>query len=109
MPHEEMPKNPYEGLDNLSIDELKGKVKELNLDQLSWLNSKLDLEKTKVEEGMANPVFKNYEISDVPSENPIQVNGHTLEELSQKASELELKFNIVSEAMADPKFKNYEM
>ena len=54
--------NPYEGLDTLSLDELKNKVGELNLDQLTWLNAKLEQDKEANSKDMDDPQFKDYEM-----------------------------------------------
>ena len=91
--------NPYEGLDTLSVDELKNKVGELNLDQLTWLKAKLEQDKEANSKDMDDPQFKDYEMIGKEGTGPILVNGKTLEQLSLANSEISLKLEAVEDAM----------
>ena len=99
-PTESNPDNRYEALGELSIEELETKVSELNLDQLTWLNAKLNLDLEKVRKDTENPELSDYEkMANSGTKEPILGElGLSLDELTLKTAQLSEKIKIVKEA-----------
>lgn len=97
--------DPYKELGELSLKQLEEKIDTLDPEQLSWLNSKLDLDLKAVEKDMADPAFNNMEMEGEPV--PTLVNNKTANQLSLESAEISQKIKLVQEALK--KEQNMEM
>ena len=88
--------NPYEGLDNLSLDDLKSKAKELNLDQLTWLNTKLSQDLESIKDDMKDKGSRNYNMSKEPNAVPLRLD---LSDFEESITVLNQKLEIIKNAL----------
>lgn len=97
-----MSANPYEGLKELSLEQLEERVGSLTPDQLTWLNAALSQELTAVEKQMEDPSFNVMagEVDDKPEVTV--VGGKSLNDITLEHATLKTKLNLVEAALQKP-------